>query len=411
MGSIVLDRVQKVYDGGVQALDGIDLEIEDGEFMVFVGPSGCGKTTLLRCIAGLEQISGGRISIGGRPVSGLPPKARDIAMVFQNYALYPNMTVEENLGFGLELQRVPKEERRRRVLDAAKVLKLEPFLKRRPSALSGGQQQRVAMGRAIVREPQAFLMDEPLSNLDAKLRVAMRASLKQLHDRIGVTTVYVTHDQVEAMTLGDRVAVFSEGHLQQVGTPQHLFDHPANLFVAGFMGSPPMNLARGRLVKDDGPALLLGPHRLPIDPAAIASRPGLEKYFGEDLVVGIRPSELAVADGPGPLPTLSARIDVVEELGTERHIFFALDAEKATGAPGVRGSGAESAADESGFALDEGQVLWTAVLDARSSAATGATVELTVDPDHLYFFDTSNGLVVGERSPEGDRAPAQEARA
>ncbi len=411
MGRIVLDRVEKVYPGGVKALHGIDLDIADGEFMVFVGPSGCGKTTLLRCIAGLEQISSGGISIGERSVRGLPPKARDIAMVFQNYALYPNMTVEQNLGFGLELRRVPKDERRRRVLEAAKVLKLEPFLDRRPSALSGGQQQRVAMGRAIVREPQAFLMDEPLSNLDAKLRIAMRASLKQLHERIGVTTVYVTHDQVEAMTLGDRVAVFSEGDLQQVGTPQHLFDHPANLFVAGFMGSPPMNLARGRLVRDDGVALVLGPHRLRLDPSTVSARPGLEDHLDADVVVGIRPSALAVADGDGNHPTMPVRIDVVEELGTERHLFFAVEAEEATGSPGVEGSGAESAADESAFALDEGQVLWTAVLDAGSGVRQGATVDLAVDPEHLYFFDNSTGLVIGDRTLARSGSAREGARA
>src|SRR6266699_112512 len=243
MAEIVFDQVTKTYRGGVNAVDGLSLHIEDGEFMVLVGPSGCGKSTALRSIAGLEEITGGTISIGSRVVNDLPPKDRDIAMVFQNYALYPHMTVEENLAFGLKLRHTPKEEIKRRVGDAASMLGLEPYLKRKPAALSGGQRQRVAMGRAIVREPQAFLMDEPLSNLDAKLRVSMRASLSQLHERLGVTTVYVTHDQGEAVTLGQRVCVMRDGRLQQADSPQALFNAPVNLFVAGFMGSPAMNFA------------------------------------------------------------------------------------------------------------------------------------------------------------------------
>src|SRR6201993_1964328 len=243
MAQIILDRVEKTYPGGVQAIDDLNLEVKEGEFMVLVGPSGCGKSTALRSIAGLEEITSGTISIGNRVVNDLPPKDRDIAMVFQNYALYPHMTVEQNLAFGLQQRKTPKDEIRRRVVAVAKMLGLEEFLNRKPSALSGGQRQRVAMGRAIVREPQAFLMDEPLSNLDAKLRVSMRAALNQLHDRLGITTVYVTHDQVEAMTLGDRVCVLSDGRLQQVDTPQKLFEAPVNLFVAGFIGSPAMNFA------------------------------------------------------------------------------------------------------------------------------------------------------------------------
>ena len=252
MAQIILDHVEKAYAGGVKAINDLSLDIADGEFMVFVGPSGCGKSTALRSIAGLEEISGGTISIGDRVVNDLPPKDRDIAMVFQNYALYPHMTVEQNLAFGLQLRKTPKDEIKRRVDEAAKMLGLVPYLKRKPGALSGGQRQRVAMGRAIVREPQAFLMDEPLSNLDAKLRVSMRASLNQLHERLGVTTVYVTHDQVEAMTLGNRVAVLRDGRLQQVDTPQTLFESPVNLFVAGFIGSPAMNFVNAELVRDDG---------------------------------------------------------------------------------------------------------------------------------------------------------------
>src|SRR6202521_1764008 len=252
MAQIVLDHVDKVYPGGVKGIDGLSLDIGDGEFMVFVGPSGCGKSTALRSIAGLEEITSGTIQIGDRVVNDLPPKDRDIAMVFQNYALSPHMPVEQNLAFGLQLRKTPKEEIKRRVDEAAKMLGLEQYLKRKPAALSGGQRQRVGMGRAIVREPQAFLMDEPLSNLDAKLRVALRASLSQLHARLGVTTVYVTHDQVEAMTLGQRVCVLRDGRLQQVDSPQALYNAPVNLFVAGFIGSPAMNFVNAELVRDGG---------------------------------------------------------------------------------------------------------------------------------------------------------------
>src|SRR6202034_3215636 len=255
MARIALDHVEKVYSGGVKALDDLNLEVKEGEFMVLVGPSGCGKSTALRSIAGLEEITDGTISIGSQVVNDLPPKDRDIAMVFQNYALYPHMTVADNLAFGLKLRHTPKAEIKRRVGEAAEMLGLEPYLNRKPAALSGGQRQRVAMGRAIGREPAAFLMAEPLSNLDAKLRVSMRASLNQLHERLGTTTVYVTHDQVEAMTLGQRVCVLRDGQLQQVDTPQELFDAPVNLFVAGFIGSPAMNFVTAELVRDEGAAV------------------------------------------------------------------------------------------------------------------------------------------------------------
>ena len=281
MAQIVLDQVDKVYPGGVKGVDGLNLSISDGEFMVLVGPSGCGKSTALRSIAGLEDITSGTITIGNRVVNDLPPKDRDIAMVFQNYALYPHMTVEQNLAFGLQQRKTPKDEIKRRVTDVAKMLGLEDYLKRKPAALSGGQRQRVAMGRAIVREPQAFLMDEPLSNLDAKLRVSMRASLSQLHDRLGVTTVYVTHDQVEAMTLGQRVCVLRDGKLQQVDTPQTLYNSPVNLFVAGFIGSPAMNFVAAELVRDDGPAVAFAGHKLAITDKLLQSRPGLDGYFGQ----------------------------------------------------------------------------------------------------------------------------------
>ena len=264
MARIELQDVSKVYTGGVRAVNALSLDIPDGDFMVFVGPSGCGKSTALRMVAGLEDITEGEIRIGDRVVNDMPPKDRDIAMVFQNYALYPHMTVEDNLAFGLQLRKTPKDEQKKRVAEAAKMLALEPFLKRKPAALSGGQRQRVAMGRAIVRNPQAYLMDEPLSNLDAKLRVSMRAQLRSLHERLGVTTIYVTHDQIEAMTLGTRVAVLKDGELMQVDTPQMLFDAPDNLFVATFIGSPAMNLVEAKLVRDQGPALVFADHKVPL---------------------------------------------------------------------------------------------------------------------------------------------------
>src|SRR6202522_866557 len=303
MAQIILDQVEKVYAGGVKAIDNLSLEVKDGEFMVLVGPSGCGKSTALRSIAGLEEITAGTISIGDRVVNDLPPKDRDIAMVFQNYALYPHMTVEQNLAFGLQLRKTPKAEIQRRVNDAAQMLGLDQYLKRKPAALSGGQRQRVARGRAIVREPQAFLMDEPLSNLDAKLRVSMRASLNQLHERLGVTTVYVTHDQVEAMTLGHRVCVLRDGKLQQVDTPTTLFDSPVNLFVAGFIGSPAMNFATAKLVRDDGPAVTFAGYKLALSETLLAARPGLDSYFGRDVILGIRPSDFedaSLADASWP---------------------------------------------------------------------------------------------------------------
>src|SRR5215471_7040099 len=290
MAQIILDHVEKAYAGGVRAVDDLSLDIADGEFMVLVGPSGCGKSTALRSIAGLEEITAGTISIGGRVVNDVPPKGRDVAMVFQNYALYPHMNVEQNLEFGLRQRKTPREDIKRRVTEVAQMLGIEQYLGRKPAALSGGQRQRVAMGRAIVREPQAFLMDEPLSNLDAKLRVSMRASLTQLHERLGVTTVYVTHDQVEAMTLGQRVCVLRDGRLQQVDTPQALYNSPVNLFVAGFIGSPAMNFTAARLERDGGPVVVFAGHRLAV-PAEVAARPGLDRFFGKDIILGVRPSD------------------------------------------------------------------------------------------------------------------------
>src|SRR5712671_3647985 len=289
MAQIIMDHVEKAYPGGVKAVDDLSLDVKDGEFMVFVGPSGCGKSTALRSIAGLEEISSGTVSIGDRVVNDLPPKDRDIAMVFQNYALYPHMTVEQNLAFGLQLRKTPKDEIKRRVDEAAKMLGLEPYLKRKPAALSGGQRQRVAMGRAIVREPQAFLMDEPISNLDAKIRVQVRAEMARIQRTLEVTTIYVTHDQSEAMTLGDRVCVMRGGLLQQVDRPQVLYDRPANLFVAGFIGSPAMNLVEAELAERNGGALTatFGPHALDVHAGVVASRPGLRRYLGRRVALGI----------------------------------------------------------------------------------------------------------------------------
>ncbi|REF00934.1 ABC transporter ATP-binding protein [Thermomonospora umbrina] len=399
MAQITLQGVDKVYSGGVKAVDGLDLEIRDGEFMVLVGPSGCGKSTALRMIAGLEDISDGTVSIGDRVVNDLAPKDRDIAMVFQNYALYPHMTVEQNLAFGLKLRGTPKSEIKERVANAAAMLGLEPFLQRRPAHLSGGQRQRVAMGRAIVREPQAFLMDEPLSNLDAKLRVSMRASLNQLHERLGITTVYVTHDQIEAMTLGDRVCVLREGRLQQVDTPQRLFDHPVNLFVAGFIGSPAMNFVTAELVRGDGDgayAAFAG-IRLPVPDGLFAGRPGLDRHLGRKVVLGVRPSDFEDAAHAKPdWAPFHVTAGVTEKLGSEINVIFAVDA------PPVEHKDTADLAQEAGeggedaaIPLNEDKAMWTARVNARSAVAPGRPIELAVDTDRLHFFDPETGLAIG----------------
>jgi multiple sugar transport system ATP-binding protein len=398
MAQIVLDKVDKIYSGGVKAVDALSLEIKDGEFMVLVGPSGCGKSTALRSIAGLEEINNGTIAIGDRVVNDLPPKDRDIAMVFQNYALYPHMTVEQNLAFGLQLRKTPKAEIRRRVTEAAKMLGLEQYLKRKPAALSGGQRQRVAMGRAIVREPQAFLMDEPLSNLDAKLRVSMRASLNQLHERLGVTTVYVTHDQVEAMTLGNRVCVLRDGRLQQVDTPQELFDAPVNLFVAGFIGSPAMNFATAELVRDDGPAVSFAGYKLSFPESVLENKPGLDGYFGREVIIGIRPSDFEDAKLAEPgyaWAKMPVSVGVTEKLGSEIHVIFTIDAPPVEHASVVEAAKGEEGEDEAAVALAGGKSLWTARVAARSAAAPGTPIELAVDTCNLHFFDPVSGLSIG----------------
>ena len=378
MAQIILEHVEKAYAGGVKAINDLSLDVKDGEFMVFVGPSGCGKSTALRSIAGLEEITGGTIQIGDRVVNDLPPKDRDIAMVFQNYALYPHMTVEQNLAFGLQLRKTPKDEIKRRVDEAAQMLGLEQYLKRKPAALSGGQRQRVAMGRAIVREPQAFLMDEPLSNLDAKLRVSMRGSLKQLHERLGVTTVYVTHDQVEAMTLGNRVCVLRDGRLQQVDTPQYLFEAPVNLFVAGFIGSPAMNFVD----RGTGPGRRPGGHvrRLQARGAAdvMEAKHGLADYFGKKVILGIRPSDFedASLSGHSQWGTMQITTGVTEELGTEIHVIFTIDAPPVEHANLTKAAETSEDEDESVSALVGGKSLWTARVSARSRVRPGQPFEL-----------------------------------
>ncbi|MFD6100562.1 ABC transporter ATP-binding protein [Nocardiopsis flavescens] len=401
MAEIALEGVDKIYGGGVKAVDNLNLRIEDGEFMVLVGPSGCGKSTALRMIAGLEEISAGTLVIGDEIVNDRPPKDRDIAMVFQNYALYPHMTVEQNLAFGLKLRKVAKPEIARRVQEAAEMLGLEPYLKRKPGALSGGQRQRVAMGRAIVREPQAFLMDEPLSNLDAKLRVQMRASLNQLHERLGVTTVYVTHDQIEAMTLGDRVAVLRDGRLQQVDTPKRLFDSPVNLFVAGFIGSPAMNFVDASLTSEGGGAVLkFADHTLPVPASVLDSRPNLRDYLGRDIILGIRPSDFNDAEFDGnDGPRIEVTADVTEELGTEINVIFTVDAppvrheDAAALAKDAAGDDTESA--EAALPLGADRSLFTARVSPRSQVRPGSTITLSVDVSQLHFFDQESGLAIG----------------
>jgi multiple sugar transport system ATP-binding protein len=416
MAQIVMDEVTKVYGGNVKAVDSLSLDVPDGEFMVFVGPSGCGKSTALRMIAGLEEITGGTISIGERVVNDLPPKDRDIAMVFQNYALYPHMTVEENLAFGLQLRKMPKDEQQERVGEAARILGLEPYLKRKPAALSGGQRQRVAMGRAIVRHPQAYLMDEPLSNLDAKLRVSMRGELARLHDRLGVTTIYVTHDQVEAMTLGTRVAVLKDGELQQVDSPQNLFEFPQNLFVAGFIGSPAMNLVEARLVRDGGPAVTFADYKLPV-PSSLVSERGLDAYFDSTIILGVRPSsfeDAALVSGDAERqPTMKVTVDVTEELGSEANLLFRVNAPAAHHESLRLRMAAEVSKEEEeaeALAAGEGRSVWTARVNPRTTARPGRTIDLAVDNREFHYFDRDSGQAIGHqaRVEAATRAEASE---
>jgi multiple sugar transport system ATP-binding protein len=377
VGEIAIESVTKVFTGGVTAVDDVTLTVADGEFIVLVGPSGCGKSTLLRMIAGLEDVTEGTIRIGGRDVTKLEPRQRDIAMVFQNYALYPHMNVRDNLAYGLRMRKTPRQDVGRRVGEVAHMLGLEELLDRRPGALSGGQRQRVAMGRAIVREPAAFLMDEPLSNLDAKLRVGMRAELARLHDRLGTTTVYVTHDQVEAMTLGQRVAVMRDGRVQQVDVPQTLYAAPRNLYVAAFIGSPSMNFVHATL--DDASVEFAG-FRLPL----AARRPPAEQ-----VVLGIRPEAFEDAAFADPsLPQIEVQVDVLEEVGADSYVVFRVDA------PRIETEDVRAVVDEqeeAALLADEPTSLFTARVDPETKARPGTSVRLAVDTRRFHFFDPDNG--------------------
>jgi len=386
---ILLDGVTKVFGSDVVAVDRVSIEIKDGEFMVLVGPSGCGKSTLLRIVAGLEELTDGEVVIGDTIVTDMQPRERDIAMVFQNYALYPHMSVRQNLELGLKLRRTPKPDRSRKVDEVAHVLGLDGLLERKPAQLSGGQRQRVAMGRAMVREPRAFLMDEPLSNLDAKLRVQMRAELARLRDTLKTTTIYVTHDQVEAMTLGDRVAVMNEGVVQQLDTPQALYNTPANLFVAAFIGSPSMNLIDAHTADGE---VRFAEHRLPI-PAGL----DLHEYQGGGLVLGFRPADFedaAHADDEG-LPTMEVRADVVEELGSEMNVFFRIDT-KPVMTESLRAVAEAEGGDATPLPLVAagGQTICTARVSARSGCRVGDPVRLAISPDRLHFFDGVSGAAI-----------------
>jgi multiple sugar transport system ATP-binding protein len=385
MAEITLEHVSKFFDGDVVAVDDVSLEIPDGEFIALVGPSGCGKSTLLRSIAGLEEVTSGEIRIGGRDVTDLAPRHRDVAMVFQSYALYPHMTVRQNLGYGLRVRRVRKAEVARRVEEVAALLGLTDLLERRPAQLSGGQRQRVAMGRAIARQPQVFLMDEPLSNLDAKLRVGMRTSLAQLHASLGVTTVYVTHDQVEAMTLGQRVAVMRDGRILQVDAPQRLYERPLDLFVAGFIGSPAMNLLDATI---DGDEIAFGGYRVPLDREhRPPSRSGA-------IVLGIRPESFEdAAFAARDLPAIDVGVVVVEELGSDAHVFFHVDA-----AP-ITPEAIEAEGEDSDRLVSEPRALVNARVDPGTAARAGSRLRLAVDPRRFHFFDPETGARLHDARP------------
>ncbi len=393
MATVSLDDVNKVYDNGFQAIYDLSLDIAESEFLVLVGPSGCGKSTALRMVAGLESITSGELRIGDRVVNDVEPKDRDIAMVFQNYALYPHMTVFDNIGFALKLARVPKPEIDSRVRKAAAILELEPYLDRKPGQLSGGQRQRVAMGRAIVRQPAAFLMDEPLSNLDAKLRVQMRAEIARLQRDLAVTTIYVTHDQVEAMTMGDRVAVLKDGYLQQVDTPQNLYDEPTNVFVAAFIGSPSMNLYEGQLTLNGESSVQIGPQRVALAPESLSKRPALQNYDGQRVVVGIRPEDFedaAIATEAPADRRMKAKVRLVEALGSELMVHFELDDAKRVN------SGDPDAPEE---LLGEGVANAVARFSPKSRVGVDEDVEVSVASENMHFFDvqTHRGHLVAER--------------
>ncbi len=391
MAEIEFNEVSKVYDGGTQAVSDLDLKIEDGEMMVLVGPSGCGKTTALRMAAGLEKITSGELRIGDRIVNNVTPKERNIAMVFQNYALYPHMTVEQNLAFSLKLHRLPKDEIKRRVRNAAKILEIEELLKRKPRALSGGQRQRVAMGRAIVRDPDAFLMDEPLSNLDAKLRVQMRAEIHQLQRRLNTTTIYVTHDQVEAMTMGDRVSVMNAGKLLQVDTPQVLYDSPVNEFVAGFIGSPAINLVEAQLEQANGRfSVAFGEHRLTVDDNLARNRSGLKDYVGRTIILGIRPEDFEDASLETGVPDdrqIDVEIELTEPLGADVLLYFGSTATGLVPSAVAAELGQGASVDLGTNGDGPGPTTMCARVSPRTRIAIGHGAELAVDVSRLYFFD------------------------
>jgi multiple sugar transport system ATP-binding protein len=401
LGQVSFEHVGKVYDDGTRAVDDFNCEIADGEFMVLVGPSGCGKTTALRMVAGLEDISEGEIRIGDRVVNQVPSRDRDIAMVFQSYALYPHLSVYENIAFGLRVQKVPKAEIDTRVHEAARVLDLEQYLDRKPRNLSGGQRQRVAMGRAIVRKPQAFLMDEPLSNLDAKLRVQTRAEIARLQQDLGVTTIYVTHDQVEAMTMGDRVAVMRKGKLQQVAAPQELYDKPVNLFVGGFIGSPAMNLFEAKLERSgSGLQVKIGERVLTLPPALVQARPALAGYAGRDLIIGLRPEHLEDAaighvEGDG---RLEGEVRLVEALGSEVMAHIDIPARQAL-TDEVREI-AEDIGVRAG-SHDAPHAPLVGRFNARSQVKAGDTVQIAVDTAEMHFFDPQTGLGIYDKQTDG----------
>jgi multiple sugar transport system ATP-binding protein len=396
LAQVTFDGVSKIYPDGTRAVSDINLGIQDGEFMVLVGPSGCGKTTALRMVAGLEEISEGVLKIGDRVVNDVAPRNRDIAMVFQSYALYPHLTVYDNIAFGLRLRKMAKQEMDKRVREAARVLDLESFLERKPRALSGGQRQRVAMGRAIVRQPQAFLMDEPLSNLDAKLRVQMRAEISQLQRRLETTTIYVTHDQVEAMTMGDRVAVMRKGELQQVASPQELYDSPVNLFVGGFIGSPAMNLLEATLERANGGlSVALGSQHVGLDDACMTTRPGLKNYEGRTVIVGIRPEHLEDASLAADTPAdrrLKGEVALTEALGAELIVHVLTDAKPAYTEDVKELARDAGAPDLPGTVLGEdNRSAMIGRFAARSRVRAGETSEIAVDTASIHFFDPESG--------------------
>ena len=405
MAQIALSGVSKVYADGTEAVSDLDLDIGDGEFMVFVGPSGCGKTTALRMVAGLEDITRGTVTIGDRVVNDLPPKDRQVAMVFQNYALYPHLNVFENMAFGLRLRKTPRDEIRRRVQEAAEVLGLDDLLERKPKNLSGGQRQRVAMGRAIVREPLAFLMDEPLSNLDAKLRVQMRAEVLRIQSDFETTTIYVTHDQTEAMTMGDRVAVIKQGRLQQVASPQTLYDAPVNVFVGGFIGSPAMNMVEASLERDgDGVEVVFGDIRLRVADELLRERPALASFEGRQVILGIRPEgmeDAAIASDAPADRRIRTTVDLREALGSEVFVHFAVDA------PPVLTEDTKELARDAGVtdrlhrAATARSSSFVARLDPRTGAEKREQLELAIDTTRLYFFDPETGLGIYGGAADG----------